>query len=92
MSEATKVLLVMTPVLGHLTYGNLFKSFLTEVGDREDLARHLGFLIGNPELRRSMGIEGAARAGELFDARKNFMLSIGFGMNWSVDRIEACHV
>jgi alpha-maltose-1-phosphate synthase len=46
--------------------------FLTEVGDREDLARHLGFLIGNPELRRSMGIDGAARAGELFDARKNF--------------------
>ena len=46
--------------------------FLTEVGDREDLARHLGFLIGNSELRRSMGMEGAARAGELFDARKNF--------------------
>jgi alpha-maltose-1-phosphate synthase len=46
--------------------------FLTEVGDREDLARHLEFLIGDPELRRSMGIEGADRASELFDARKNF--------------------
>lgn len=46
--------------------------FLTEVGDREDLARHLGFLIENSELRRSMGVEGAARTSELFDARKNF--------------------
>jgi glycosyltransferase involved in cell wall biosynthesis len=47
--------------------------FLTNLGDREDLARCLGFLIGNPELRRSMGMEGAARASELFDARKNFL-------------------
>jgi alpha-maltose-1-phosphate synthase len=46
--------------------------FLTEMGNREDLARHLGFLIGNPKLRRSMGIDGAFRASELFDARKNF--------------------
>jgi alpha-maltose-1-phosphate synthase len=46
--------------------------FLTNIGDREDLARYLDFLIGNPELRKTMGTAGASRACEFFDARKNF--------------------